>query len=165
MPDQQAAPHQEDTVTMPISDPLGEVRAADPELSALIDRDMARQRNTLVMIASENYVSPAVMQAMGSALTNKYAEGTPRHRWYNGCRIVDEVEQLAIDRARALFGAEHANGQPHAGSQANAAAYMALLELGTGAGHGPQPWWPPDSRFAPELFGAGLSLCPLWRRG
>ncbi|MGI6375548.1 MAG: serine hydroxymethyltransferase [Anaerolineae bacterium] len=115
---------------MPISDPLCEVRAADPELSALIDRDMARQRNTLVMIASENYVSPAVMQAMGSALTNKYAEGTPRHRWYNGCRIVDEVEQLAIDRARALFGAEHANVQPHAGSQANAAAYMALLELG-----------------------------------
>jgi len=126
----QAAPYREDAITMPVSDPLYEVRAADPELGAIIDRDMVRQRNTLVMIASENYVSPAVMQAMGSALTNKYAEGTPGHRWYNGCRIVDEVEQLAIDRAKALFGADHANVQPHAGSQANAAAYMALLELG-----------------------------------
>lgn len=102
----------------------------DPELAAVVQGDLERQRETIVLIASENYVSPAVMAAMGSALTNKYAEGTPRHRWYNGCQLVDQVEQLAIDRAKELFGAEHANVQPHSGSQANAAAYMALLDLG-----------------------------------
>ncbi|MEN6480221.1 MAG: serine hydroxymethyltransferase [Anaerolineales bacterium] len=111
-------------------DPLCCVRDVDPEVAAMIDRDAARQRDTIVMIASENYTSPAVLQAMGSVLTNKYAEGTPRHRWYNGCGVVDEVEQLAIDRAKALFRADHVNVQPHAGSQANAAAYMALLSLG-----------------------------------
>lgn len=117
-------------MTLLANDPLRCVRDADPELAAMIDRDAARQRDTVVMIASENYTSPAVLQAMGSVLTNKYAEGTPRHRWYNGCGVVDEVEQLAIDRARELFGADHVNVQPHAGSQANAAAYMALLSLG-----------------------------------
>lgn len=121
---------QDEVIPMPVADSLGQVRATDPDLAAIVARDTARQRHTIVLIASENYVSPAVMQAMGSALTNKYAEGTPGHRWYNGCAIVDEVEQLAIDRAQALFGAEHANVQPHAGSQANAAAYMALLKLG-----------------------------------
>ncbi len=122
------ASESEATVVTP--DPLSEVRSVDRELAGIIDRDIVRQRSTIVMIASENYVSSAVMQAMGSPLTNKYAEGTPGHRWYNGCRVVDEIEQLAIDRAKALFGADHANVQPHAGSQANAAAYMALLKLG-----------------------------------
>jgi glycine hydroxymethyltransferase len=107
--------------------PLAEV---DPEIHEVLGRELERQRNTLEMIASENVVPQAVLQAVGSVLTNKYAEGYPGKRYYGGCQEVDVAEQLAIDRAKNLFGAEHANVQPHAGAQANNAAYMALLEPG-----------------------------------
>jgi len=102
----------------------------DPEVAAALDGELARQRDTLEMIASENFVPRAVLEASGSVLTNKYAEGYPGRRYYGGCEQVDIVEQLAIDRAMDLFGAEHANVQPHAGAQANNAAYMALIEPG-----------------------------------
>ena len=96
----------------------------------MLDRELARQQDTLEMIASENFVPQAVLDAAGSVLTNKYAEGYPGKRYYGGCEEVDVAEQLAIDRAKELFGAEHANVQPHAGAQANNAAYMAMLEPG-----------------------------------
>ncbi|MGB1272071.1 MAG: aminotransferase class I/II-fold pyridoxal phosphate-dependent enzyme, partial [Endozoicomonas sp.] len=102
----------------------------DPELKAAIDAETQRQEEHIELIASENYASPRVMEAQGSALTNKYAEGYPRKRYYGGCEHVDVAEQLAIDRAKALFGAGYANVQPHSGSQANAAVYMALLKPG-----------------------------------
>ena len=102
----------------------------DPEIAALIRKEIARQNEGLELIASENFVSPAVMEAMGSPLTNKYAEGYPGKRYYGGCEFVDGVEQLAIDRAKQLFGAEHANVQPHSGAQANAAVFFAFLEPG-----------------------------------
>ena len=107
--------------------PLAEV---DPEIDRVLRRELERQRNTLEMIASENFVPQAVLEAVGSVLTNKYAEGYPGKRYYGGCQEVDVAEQLAIERARDLFGAEHVNVQPHAGAQANNAAYMALLEPG-----------------------------------
>src|SRR5215208_3623917 len=107
--------------------PLAEV---DPEIARVLDRELARQQSTLEMIASENFVPQAVLDAVGSVLTNKYAEGYPGRRYYGGCEEVDVAEQLAIDRALELFGAEHANLQSHAGAQANNAAYMALLEPG-----------------------------------
>jgi glycine hydroxymethyltransferase len=107
--------------------PLAEV---DPDIARVLERELARQQNTLEMIASENFVPQAVLDAAGSVLTNKYAEGYPGRRYYGGCEEVDVAEQLAIDRAKALFGAEHANVQPHAGAQANNAVYMALLEPG-----------------------------------
>ena len=107
--------------------PLSEV---DLEIATVLDRELGRQRRTLEMIASENFVPQAVLEAVGSVLTNKYAEGYPGRRYYGGCEEVDVAEQLAIDRAKALFGAEHANVQAHAGAQANNAAYMALLEPG-----------------------------------
>ncbi|MGZ5333276.1 MAG: serine hydroxymethyltransferase [Solirubrobacterales bacterium] len=109
------------------SAPLAEV---DPDIAQVLDRELARQQSTLEMIASENFVPQAVLEAAGSVLTNKYAEGYPGRRYYGGCEEVDVAEQLAIDRAKALFGAEHANVQPHAGAQANNAAYMAMLEPG-----------------------------------
>lgn len=102
----------------------------DPAVAAALEGELSRQRNTLEMIASENFVPRAVLEATGSVLTNKYAEGYPGRRYYGGCEQVDIVEQLAIDRAKDLFGAEHANVQAHAGAQANNAAYMALLEPG-----------------------------------
>jgi glycine hydroxymethyltransferase len=102
----------------------------DPEMAACLQDELDRQRNTLVMIPSENYASKAVLTAQGSVLTNKYAEGYPGARWYNGCGAVDKAEQLAIDRAKELFGADHANVQAHTGSQANMAAYYAVLEIG-----------------------------------
>ena len=102
----------------------------DAALFAAISREAQRQRDNLELIASENYASPAVREAMATCLTNKYAEGYPGHRYYGGCEFVDEVENLAIARAKQLFGAEHANVQPHSGSQANMAAYMALLQPG-----------------------------------
>src|SRR4051812_49908289 len=102
----------------------------DKAIFDLIEKEKQRQQHGIELIASENFTSPQVMKAMGSVLTNKYAEGLPGKRYYGGCEVVDEVEQLAIDRAKELFGAEHANVQPHAGSQANFAAYMALLEPG-----------------------------------
>jgi len=107
--------------------PLAEV---DAEIAAVLDGELRRQQGTLEMIASENFVPQAVLDAVGSVLTNKYAEGYPGNRYYGGCEQVDIGEQLAIDRAVELFGAEHANVQPHAGAQANNAAYMALLEPG-----------------------------------
>ena len=107
--------------------PLSEV---DPEIARVLDRELERQQRTLEMIASENFVPQAVLDAAGSVLTNKYAEGYPGRRYYGGCEEVDVAEQLAIDRAKALFGAEHANVQPHAGAQANNAAYMAMLDPG-----------------------------------
>ena len=106
------------------------LEAVDPELSALIGQEVERQRSHIQLIASENLVGLAMLQASGSVLTNKYSEGYPNRRYYEGCAVVDEVEQLAIDRAKALFGAEHANVQAHSGSQANMAAYLALLDPG-----------------------------------
>ena len=106
------------------------IRMSDPELYGAIKSELERQRDHIELIASENFTSRAVMEAMGSHLTNKYAEGYPGARYYGGCEYVDIVEQLAIDRAKALFGAEHANVQPHSGSQANVAVYLALLKPG-----------------------------------
>src|SRR5688572_7099954 len=102
----------------------------DPDVAAMIRREVERQRHGIELIASENFVSEAVMEAMGSPLTNKYAEGLPGKRYYGGCEVVDQVEQLAIDRAKELFGAEHANVQPHSGAQANAAVFLAFLKPG-----------------------------------
>ena len=113
-----------------IIDTIGYVEKVDPALGAAMDRELGRQRQHIELIASENIVSPAVMAAMGSVLTNKYAEGYPGHRYYGGCQFVDEVEQIAIDRACKLFGAKYANVQPHSGAQANLAVYFALLNLG-----------------------------------
>ena len=113
----------------------------------MLDGELRRQQGTLEMIASENFVPQAVLDAVGSVLTNKYAEGYPGRRYYGGCEEVDVAEQLAIDRAKELFGAEHANVQAHAGAQANNAAYMALLEPGdTFLGHGARPRRPPQPR-------------------
>jgi glycine hydroxymethyltransferase len=104
--------------------------AHDDELFGLIDREVERQNTTLQLIASENFASPAVMKATGSVLTNKYSEGYPTKRYYGGNEVIDQVEDLARERAKALFGAEHANVQPHSGADANMAAYMAVLEPG-----------------------------------
>ena len=106
------------------------IRREDPEIFASMERELKRQRDHIELIASENFVSEAVMEAMGSHLTNKYAEGYPGARYYGGCEFVDEVEQIAIDRAKKIYGAEHVNVQPHAGSQANVAVYLALLKPG-----------------------------------
>ena len=111
-------------------DTIGFLGSQDLELAMAMQRELLRQRRNIELIASENIVSPAVMAAMGSVLTNKYAEGYPAHRYYGGCAYVDEVETLAIRRACELFGAEFANVQPHSGAQANLAVYFALLELG-----------------------------------
>ena len=108
----------------------GHIKTQDPAVYAAMMRELTRQRDHIELIASENFVSPAVMEAMGSHLTNKYAEGYPGARYYGGCQYVDEVESLAIERAKKLFGAEHANVQPHSGSQANMAVYLALLQPG-----------------------------------
>lgn len=106
------------------------VAGFDPELWAAVEAEAKREEEVIELIASENYVSPYVLAMQGSVLTNKYAEGYPAKRYYGGCQYVDQVEQLAIDRAKQLFGADYANVQPHSGSQANAAAYMALLKPG-----------------------------------
>ena len=106
------------------------VRAIDPEVAALMDEELQRQEETLELIPSENLASPAVLEALGSWLNNKYAEGVPGKRYYGGCQIVDQIENLARDRAKELFGAEHANVQPHSGSQANMAAYASVLQPG-----------------------------------
>lgn len=113
-----------------LMDTIGFVRGADPEVGEAMAKELSRQRRNLELIASENIVSPAVMAAMGSVLTNKYAEGYPGRRYYGGCEAVDVVEQIAIDRAKALFGAEYANVQTHSGAQANTAVYFALLQPG-----------------------------------
>jgi glycine hydroxymethyltransferase len=110
--------------------PTQRLAEADPQIARLIREETRRQAEGLELIASENFVSPAVLEALGSTLTNKYAEGYPGKRYYGGCEVVDQVEQIAIDRAKELFGAEHANVQPHSGSQANMAAYFALAQPG-----------------------------------
>src|SRR5439155_959677 len=132
---------------------------ADPTVFQLIRREVERQEHGLELIASENFVSVAVLEAMGSALTNKYAEGLPRKRYYGGCEVVDEVEQLAIDRAKALFKAEHANVQPHSGAQANMAAYLAVAKpgdtlLGLALSHGGHLTHGAPVNFSGTLFRA-----------
>ena len=112
-----------------------ELRAAgldevDPDIAALLGEELDRQRGQIELIASENFTWPSILEAVGSVPTNKYAEGYPGKRYYGGCEVVDRIEQLAIDRAKALFQAEHANVQPHAGAQANMAVYLGLLEPG-----------------------------------
>lgn len=111
-------------------DSIGMISTVDPELSGFMQEELGRQRENIELIASENIVSPAVMAAMGSVLTNKYAEGLPGKRYYGGCQFIDKVETLAIERACKLFGAKYANVQPHSGAQANLAVYFALLNLG-----------------------------------
>jgi glycine hydroxymethyltransferase len=108
----------------------GSLEEIDPEIAGLIGRELERQRGQIELIASENFTWPSIFEAVGSVPTNKYAEGYPGRRYYGGCEVVDEIEQLAIDRAKELFGADHANVQPHAGAQANMAAYFALLQPG-----------------------------------
>lgn len=130
---------------------------SDPRANAILWREWERQHSTIELIASENFASPAVLEAQGSVLTNKYAEGYPRRRWYDGCEHVDEAEDLAIERARELFGAEHANVQPHSGSQANLAAYFALLEpgdtiLGMDLAHGGHLTHGLKANFSGRLF-------------
>src|SRR5512145_1870530 len=102
----------------------------DPEIADLLERELERQRGQIELIASENFTWPSVLEAVGSVPTNKYAEGYPGRRYYGGCEVVDELEQLAIDRVKKLFGAEHANVQTHSGAQANFAAFMAVLPPG-----------------------------------
>jgi glycine hydroxymethyltransferase len=131
----------------------------DPQIAAIIEKERARQKEGLEMIASENYTSRAVLQAVGSVLTNKYAEGYPGKRYYGGCEYVDIAEQLAIDRARQLFGADYANVQPHSGSQANAAVYLALLApgdtiLGMSLDHGGHLTHGAKVNFSGKLFHA-----------
>ena len=126
-------PQTTETTTRPETDnpmPLDTLAEADPEIASLIDNEVDRQRSGLELIASENFVSPAVLEAMGTPLTNKYAEGLPGKRYYGGCEFVDMVEQCAIDRVKKLFSADHANVQPHSGAQANAAVYLAFLKPG-----------------------------------
>ena len=108
----------------------GGLEQLDPEIAELLEQETERQRNQIELIASENFTWPAVLEAIGSTPTNKYAEGYPGRRYYGGCEIVDQIEQLAIDRAKELFGADHANVQPHAGAQTNMAVYMAVLQPG-----------------------------------
>ena len=117
------------------------IKSFDPELSKAIEDEIKRQEEHIELIASENYASPRVIEAQGSVLTNKYAEGYPGKRYYGGCEYVDVAEQLAIDRLKELYGADYANVQPHSGSQANAAVFMALLQphdtiLGMSLAHG-----------------------------
>jgi glycine hydroxymethyltransferase len=131
----------------------------DPELSQAMEAERQRQEDHIELIASENYTSPAVMEAQGSVLTNKYAEGYPGKRYYGGCEHVDVVEQLAIDRAKALFGAEYANVQPHSGSQANAAVYLSVLKpgdtiLGMSLAHGGHLTHGASVNFSGKVFNA-----------
>jgi glycine hydroxymethyltransferase len=131
----------------------------DPELKAALDNELRRQEDHIELIASENYTSPRVLEAQGSVLTNKYAEGYPGKRYYGGCEYVDIVEQLAIDRAKTLFGAAYANVQPHSGSQANAAAYLALINpgdtiLGMSLDHGGHLTHGAKVNFSGKLFKA-----------
>src|SRR2546423_1124444 len=126
--------------------PEGRLATSDPEIARFIDLEVERQRHGLELIASENFASPAVLEAMGTPLTNKYAEGLPGKRYYGGCEFVDMVEQLAIDRLKNLFDADHANVQAHSGAQANAAVYLAFLKPG-------------DLVLGLDLSQGGLLLC------
>ncbi len=129
----------------------------DPEIFGAISAELRRQQSHIELIASENFTYPAVMEAQGSVLTNKYAEGYPAKRWYGGCEFVDKVEQIAIDRAKTLFGAEHANVQPHSGSQANFAVYTAMLQpgdkvLGMNLSHGGHLTHGNPANFSGKLY-------------
>ena len=147
-----------------------EDRRFDPELKAALDAEQRRQEDHIELIASENYASPRVLEAQGSVLTNKYAEGYPGKRYYGGCEYVDIAEQLAIDRAKKLFGAAYANVQPHSGSQANAAAYLALINpgdtmLGMSLDHGGHLTHGAKVNFSGKLFKAvQYGLDPTHRR-
>ena len=132
----------------------GGLEVNDPEIAALIGRELDRQRGQIELIASENFTWPAVLEAVGCVPTNKYAEGYPGKRYYGGCEIVDEIEQLAIDRAKELFGAEHANVQPHAGAQANMAAYFASAARRHDPLAAARPRRPPDARAEGQLLRA-----------
>jgi glycine hydroxymethyltransferase len=141
-------------ITMLTATPL---QTLDPEIYAAITAELARQQSHIELIASENFTYPAVMEAQGSVLTNKYAEGYPGKRWYGGCEQVDKVEQLAIDRAKQLFGADHANVQPHSGSQANFAVYTAVLQpgdkiLGMNLSHGGHLTHGNPANFSGKLY-------------
>ena len=143
------------------SKPVSEV---DPEIAEVLENELGRQETTLEMIASENFVPQAVLDCQGSVLTNKYAEGYPGRRYYGGCEFVDVAEQLAIDRAKELFGAEHANVQPHAGAQANTAVYHALLEPGDKhPRHEARPRRPPLARDEDQRLGQALRARRLRR--
>ena len=133
------------------------LRTLDPEIHAAISAELSRQQNHIELIASENFTYPAVMEAQGSVLTNKYAEGYPGKRWYGGCEQVDKVENIAIERAKKLFGAEHANVQPHSGSQANFAVYTAVLQpgdkvLGMNLSHGGHLTHGNPANFSGKLY-------------
>src|ERR1700749_4781870 len=146
----------------PLCSPGSALRERDPDIASLIDDEIERQQHGLELIASENFVSPAVLEAMGPALTNKYAEGLPGKRYYGGCEVVDKVEQLAIDRAKRLFGADHANVQPHSGAQANYAAMTAFLKpgdtfLGMDLSNGGHLTHGSPVNFSAQLFKAGSS--------
>src|ERR1700726_3719782 len=136
-----------------------DIAVFDPELAAALAAESRRQEEHIELIASENYASPRVLAAQGTVLTNKYAEGYPGRRYYGGCEFVDIAEQLAIDRVKKLFGAAYANVQPHSGSQANAAAYMALLEpgdtiLGMSLAHGGHLTHGAQVNFSGKLYHA-----------
>lgn len=133
------------------------LRTLDPDVHAAISAELARQQSHIELIASENFTYPAVMEAQGSVLTNKYAEGYPAKRWYGGCEQVDKIEQLAIDRAKQLFGADHANVQPHSGAQANAAVYASVLSpgdkvLGMNLSHGGHLTHGNPANFSGKLY-------------
>ena len=142
--------------------PAGPAAVDDVDVFDIIRRERERQNTTVQLIASENFTSRAVMAAQGSVLTNKYSEGYPGRRYYGGNYVVDEVEDLARDRVKALFGADHANVQPHSGANANMATYLALLEPGRHRPrHAPRPGRPPHPRLAGELQRpASTSSCP-----
>ena len=130
---------------------LATIASQDPELHAIMENEHVRQVEGAELIASENYASDAVMEAQGSVLTNKYAEGLPRKRYYGGCEFVDQAEQLAIDRLCKLFGAEWANVQPHSGASANSAVMLACLKPGDTILGLTWPWWTLDPRIASQL--------------
>ena len=136
-----------------------DIASFDPELAKALEGELRRQEEHIELIASENYTSPRVLEAQGSVLTNKYAEGYPGKRYYGGCEYVDIAEQLAIDRAKKLFGADYANVQPHSGSQANAAVYLALVKpgetmLGMSLDHGGHLTHGAKVNFSGKLFNA-----------
>ena len=129
------------------------LKDVDPEIYEAIGLELGRQNGKIELIASENFVSEAVLEAQGSVLTNKYAEGLPDRRYYGGCEYVDIAEKLAIERAKELFGADHANVQPHSGAQANQAVFYAALEPGRyGDGHELAPRGTPHPRFTGQLL-------------
>ena len=139
----------------------------DKEICDLMEKELKRQREGIELIASENFASEAVMEAMGSHLTNKYAEGYPSKRYYGGCEIVDEVEEIARNRAKELFGAEHVNVQPHSGSQANMAVYFTILEpgdtvLGMDLSHGGHLTHGSPVNFSGKLFNFVSYGCLLY---